>query len=137
DTNLASTPDGVTPLFLALRQGNLALASRLLDLGANINVLDAGGETPLTEAEKQRPPNYAAIRLLLSRKASPTTSAADLTLADATGQTPLQIAAASVSGPALYIACAELWQHWAMCVLLGPRFLLQGRFGPGHASGLA
>jgi ankyrin repeat protein len=97
DTNLASTPDGVTPLFLALRQGNFALATRLLNQGANVNVKDAAGETPLTEAEKQRPPNYAAVRLLLARTASATTSAPDLTLADAAGQTPLQVAQATVS----------------------------------------
>ena len=95
NTNLPSRPDGNTPLFYAITVGNLQWATRLLDAGADINLANSAGDTPLLAALKQTPVNYQAVELLLSRRPSPTTSAADLTKTDAQGRTAMQIAQAS------------------------------------------
>ena len=92
DTNLPSTPDGTTPLQLSIEQGNVALAQRLLDAGADINLRNAAGDTALLLAVKQTPVNYQLVQLLLSRRPSPTTSAPDLTATDAQGRTAEVIA---------------------------------------------
>lgn len=95
DTNLASKPGGVTPLALALSEGNVPLSEQLLNAGADINLRNAAGDTALLQVVKQRPVNYQEVQLLLSRKPSPTTSAADLTARDAQGRTAQDIATAS------------------------------------------
>lgn len=98
DTNQASRADGLTPLCAALREGNFPLASRLIDMGADINAVNKfTGETALTTELKKSPPNYQAVQLLLERKSTPKTSSADLTLKNGAGQTPVQLALASVS----------------------------------------
>ena len=73
----------------------MALAQRLLDAGADINLKNAAGDTVLLSAVKRQPVNYAAVELLLSRRPTATTSAPDLTATDAQGRTASQIADAS------------------------------------------
>lgn len=96
NTNLASKPNGVTPLQLALQMGNVALANQLLQAGADINQKDAAGDNALLLAVKQKPVNYNAVSLLLSQRPSPTTSAPDFVARDARGLTAYQIAVQSV-----------------------------------------
>ena len=97
DTNLPRRPDGITPLALALDQGNLALMEVLLNAGADINLKNAFGDTVLLAALKAPMVNYMAVELLLSRKASPLTSAPDFTATDAEGRTAEDIARERVS----------------------------------------
>lgn len=54
-----------TPLLTACRLGDLPLVHLLLDFGADLNVTDFYGHTPLWEAVKGR--RYDIARLLVSK----------------------------------------------------------------------
>ncbi|MCA1596180.1 MAG: ankyrin repeat domain-containing protein [Chloroflexi bacterium] len=73
----------MTPLHMAARRGNAAIAEILLDSGADIEAKDTGGETPLRRAVNCR--QESVVRLLLSRGADPLN-------ADKRGITPLDAA---------------------------------------------
>ncbi len=76
---------GATPLMLALHSGRDAVARRLLDAGAAINIADAQGETALSEAAYAG--NEALGEALLRKGAKPATE-------DRFGKTPICYAAA-------------------------------------------
>jgi len=92
NTNLPALPSGQTPLQLALQLGDLALAQRLLNAGADINQKDAAGDNALLFVIKQRPINYSAVELLLSQTPTVTTSAPNLMATDAQGMTAGEVA---------------------------------------------
>jgi ankyrin repeat protein len=80
----APASDGFTPLGNAARNGQVKVATFLLDHGAGINVAQRAGVTALHGAT--RAGNRAMVELLLSR-------GADVNSKEVTGQTPLHIAA--------------------------------------------
>jgi ankyrin repeat protein len=63
DVNAPSeTGDGgnpAPPIFMAIKTGNLALVQQLIAAGANVNVLDGQGSTPLHRAVLVQPAEYA------------------------------------------------------------------------------
>jgi uncharacterized protein len=69
-----------SPLFYAVMHGELGLVTELIDLGANPNIRDANGETPLHFAAREYRPEEA--KLLLAR-------AAIVDMQDEHGNTPL------------------------------------------------
>ena len=82
----ARDKSGATPLHQAALKGNLALASLLLQHGADVNARDGGGATPLHNAALSGRSELAA--LLLDK-------GADREARDAeSGATPLSLAAA-------------------------------------------
>ena len=89
DVNAVSGAGGQTPLHMAARRGNLAVAEALLAAGADIDPQDRKGETPLRRAVNCGQPEL--IALLLQRGADPH-------LADRSGRTPLQAAQATRKG---------------------------------------
>ncbi len=79
-------PAGVgaqTPLHMAARRGNVAIAQVLLDAGATLEARDKKGETPLRRAVNCGHLDF--VSLLLSY-------GADVNTGDKKGQTPLQAA---------------------------------------------
>lgn len=80
----APASDGFTPLGNAARNGQVKVATFLLDHGAGINVAQRAGVTALHGAA--RAGNRTMVELLLSR-------GADVNSKEVTGQTPLHIAA--------------------------------------------
>jgi cytohesin len=79
----APASDGFTPLGNAARNGQVKVATFLLDHGAGINVAQRAGATALHDAT--RAGNRAMVELLLSRSA-------DVNAAANNGQTPLCLA---------------------------------------------
>src|SRR5262249_51193057 len=58
----------VTPLHVAVSNGNASIVGRLLKAGANVDAVDASGEPLLTIAVRSE--NIDALKLLLERGAS-------------------------------------------------------------------
>jgi ankyrin repeat protein len=73
-------PGGVTPLLLAAREGRLEAANALLDLGADINIVDPDQHTALI---------LALINGHVDVAASLIERGADINMADRVGRTPL------------------------------------------------
>jgi hemoglobin len=65
--NFAEGSKRCTPLHMAARRGNVEIAEALLDCGADIDVRDSKGDTPLQRALNCRKPELAS--LLLARGA--------------------------------------------------------------------
>ncbi|MBX3291520.1 MAG: ankyrin repeat domain-containing protein [Acidobacteria bacterium] len=78
---------GITPLFIAVGDGNLEIARALLDFGADVNFTTDRGRTPLMQIDDDATPEL--IRLLLSYKAR-------VNVSDEDGNTPLILAAGEV-----------------------------------------
>jgi ankyrin repeat protein len=77
----------VTPLHLAAGNGNIIIIDRLLNKGADINALDALGNTPLFRATTNRRGNsFETNKFLIDRGAK-------VNIANRAGQTPLMLAA--------------------------------------------
>lgn len=76
----------ITPLHLATRYGNTIIIDRLLDKGADINVRDVLGNTPLFGAINRRSNSFNTTKLLIDRGAK-------VNIANKAGQTPLMLAA--------------------------------------------
>jgi hypothetical protein len=83
DVNRPSGVGDQTPLHMAARRGNIAIAQALLDAGADLEARDTKGETPLRRAVNCGHPEF--ISLLLAR-------GADVNTRDKQGCTPLQAA---------------------------------------------
>jgi hemoglobin len=79
--NTTSGPEAQTPLHMAARRGNIAIAQALLDAGADLEARDTKGETPLRRAVNCGHPEF--VSLLLAR-------GADVNTRDSHGCTPLQ-----------------------------------------------
>jgi len=83
DVNRPSGVEDQTPLHMAARRGNIAVAQALLDAGAALEARDKKGETPLRRAVNCGHPEF--VSLLLAR-------GADVNSRDKEGRTPLQAA---------------------------------------------
>lgn len=57
----AKDVDGRLPLHRAVAAGNLRLAKRLIDAGANVNLTDASGRTALEVADARDEPNMVVL----------------------------------------------------------------------------
>jgi ankyrin repeat protein len=79
-------PDGSTQLIRAVRAGDEAEVSRLIQLGAPLNSANIHGSTALLTAAIYRPTQYKLFELLLDAGANPN-------LTDAAGATPLIVVA--------------------------------------------
>lgn len=77
-------PDGSTPLFLAVRNGQTEIARRLILFGANADHRNEAGENVLFRIHDETPPEL--IKLLLENRA-------DINAANRSGRTPLMRAA--------------------------------------------
>jgi ankyrin repeat protein len=53
------TGNPAPPIFMAIKSGNLAIVQQLVAAGANVNVLDQQGSTPLHRAVLTRPAEFA------------------------------------------------------------------------------
>lgn len=71
DVNRQSGTGKMTPLHMTARRGNVALAVILLDAGAQLEIADSGGETPLRRAVNCS--QGGMVDLLLARGADPLT----------------------------------------------------------------
>jgi len=69
NVNTQSGPGRSTPLHMAARRGNIAIAKVLLGATANIEARDSKGETPLRRAANCG--QFGMVRLLISRGADP------------------------------------------------------------------
>ena len=94
DVNGIENPSLNRPLHTAIQSGNWAALSVLLDAGANPNVRNAEGHTPLYLIARNKPPAemleakpFAAARLLVAKGANASIAANDT-------WTPLHIATA-------------------------------------------
>jgi truncated hemoglobin YjbI/ankyrin repeat protein len=83
DVNRPAGPEEQTPLHMAARRGNLAVAQVLLNGGAALEARDKKGETPLRRAVNCGHPEF--VSLLLAH-------GADVNTRDKHGRTPLQAA---------------------------------------------
>lgn len=86
--------NNITPLFLAVENGNVELAEYLLRFGAKINARDDNKQTPLMRVDADASAEH--VRLLIKYGAK-------LNLTDADGNTPLILAANSVSREVLQV----------------------------------
>jgi ankyrin repeat protein len=83
DVNTPRGPEAQTPLHMAARRGNVAIARVLLDAGAALEARDKKGETPLRRAVNCGHAEF--VSLLLAH-------GADVNTRDKQGGTPLQAA---------------------------------------------
>jgi hemoglobin len=83
DVNRPRGPEEQTPLHMAARRGNIAVARALLNAGAALEARDKKGETPLRRAVNCGHPEF--VSLLLAH-------GADVNTRDRKGRTPLQAA---------------------------------------------
>jgi hemoglobin len=83
EVNTTRGPEAQTPLHMAARRGNVAIARVLLDGGAALEAEDKKGETPLRRAVNCGHSDF--VSLLLAH-------GADVNTRDKKGQTPLQAA---------------------------------------------
>ncbi|QQS34353.1 MAG: ankyrin repeat domain-containing protein [Acidobacteriota bacterium] len=83
---------GITPLFIAVGDGNLEIARALLDFGADVNFTTGRGRTPLMQIDDDATPEL--VSLLLSYKAR-------VNVSDEDGDTPLILAAGEVEDEVL------------------------------------
>jgi hemoglobin len=83
DVNRPRGPEAQTPLHMAARRGNLAIAQALLDGGAALEAQDKKGETPLRRAVNCGHPEFVSLLLAYG---------ADVNARDKQGRTPLQAA---------------------------------------------
>jgi ankyrin repeat protein len=81
--NTPTGPEGQTPLHMAARRGNLAVAEALLNGGASLEARDTKGEAPLRRAVNCGHPDFVALLLA---------HGADVNTRDRHGRTPLQAA---------------------------------------------
>lgn len=86
--------ENITPLFLAVENGNAEIAETLLNFGAKINVRDENRQTPLMQLDDDASPEL--IRLLIKHGAK-------VNVADKEGNTPLILAAENASAEVLQI----------------------------------
>lgn len=86
--------DGVTPLFLAVENGNVETAEILLAYGAKVNVRDAGRQTALMRLDDDASPELVRALIKYGAKISPV---------DREGNTALILAARSVKAEVLQI----------------------------------
>ncbi|GAB3310397.1 ankyrin repeat domain-containing protein [Luteimonas notoginsengisoli] len=98
----ASSPGGDPPLALAVRLGWMRLLERLVDCGVDLDARDSHGMTALHLCAALS--REAALKLLVSRGASPAVRAAD-------GQTPLGVA---LSGGRRDLADWLDWRGWPL-----------------------
>ena len=80
--------EGITALFVAVENGNLEIAQKLLDFGANVNVRDEMKRTPLLALDYNTSPEL--VRLLIQH-------GADLFAVDNSGNNVLHVAAENES----------------------------------------
>jgi hypothetical protein len=83
---------GITPLFIAVGDGNLEIARALLDFGADVKFTAENGRTPLMQIDDDATPEL--VQLLLSYKAR-------VNVSDEDGNTPLILAAGEVEDEVL------------------------------------
>ncbi len=83
DVNTPTGAEDQTPLHMAARRGNIAIAQALLNGGAALEARDKKGETPLRRAVNCGHPEFVALLLA---------HGADVNSRDKHGQTPLQAA---------------------------------------------
>lgn len=83
---------GITPLFIAVGDGNVEIARALLDFGADVNFTTERGRTPLMQIDDDATPEL--VRLLLSYNAR-------VNVSDEDGDTPLILAAGEVEDEVL------------------------------------
>jgi len=63
DVNTPRGPEAQTPIHMAARRGNLAIARVLLDGGADLEARDKKGETPLRRAVNCGHPEFVSLLL--------------------------------------------------------------------------
>jgi hypothetical protein len=86
--------ENITPLFLAVENGNAEIAEILLNFGAKINARDKNKQTPLMRLDED--PSPELVRLLIKHGAK-------VNAADKDGNTPLILAAKNASAEILQI----------------------------------
>ena len=86
--------ENVTPLFLAVENGNAEIAETLLNFGAKVNARDENRQTPLMRLDEDASPEL--IRALIKHGAKINTT-------DKEGSTPLILAAENASAEVLQI----------------------------------
>ena len=79
----ATDKNGQTPLKIAARYGNVAMANILIKADANVNAADKNGRTPIRMAARYG--NVAMVSML-------TKAGADVNAADKNGRTPIRMA---------------------------------------------
>lgn len=87
-----SNYDGITPLFLAVEQGNLEIAQTLLNYGAKVNARDKSKQTPMMMLDDDAAPEL--VEALIG-------AGATVNVKDNEGDTPLILAARSVKADVL------------------------------------
>jgi ankyrin repeat protein len=71
----AKDPNSLTPLHIAVRDGQRLLTKRLIDLGADVNAADNDGRTPLSIATENGNRHIIDLLVRFGARADPTDSA--------------------------------------------------------------
>ena len=90
----AATPEGVTPLHLAAKNGHEKICGVLLEAGARLDVKTADGRSPLILALRHHPTNAALLALLSGRG----TTQPPGTVCDHCGKTAAQASVKNLKG---------------------------------------
>ena len=86
--------ENITPLFIAIENGNAEIAETLLNFGAKVNARDENRQTPLMRLDEDTSPEL--VRLLINHGAK-------INVTDKEGNTPLILAAENASAEVLQI----------------------------------